>query len=143
MSPACVTGSLRSPRWASVSLLPVEPIHTFIFSSIECQTRNKHQGDSEAIPGLGKRPAWPPDSCVAGKLEGSCSGCGAWPPSASAWADAQKRATKSRNEGKEAPTLAVRGARGLGIFSLTAIRKKFHKCLWHISVLSTWGALSG
>lgn len=69
MSPACVTGSLRSPRWASVSLLPIEPIHTFIFSSIECQTRSKHQGDSEPHP----RP-WEASSLASDELCGKKAG---------------------------------------------------------------------
>lgn len=40
---------------------------------------------------------------------------------------------------REPVTLAVREGGGLGIFRLTAVRKKFHKCLPHSSVFSVPG----
>lgn len=107
------------PRMCNqLPLLPSEPINTFIFSSIECQTCNKHQGDSEAHP----RP-WevsslaPPVPCVAGKLKGGGLGL---PRGSSASSDARKRAPESRTERKAALTLAACGAQAWG-FSVSLL----------------------
>lgn len=94
------------------------------------------------IPGPGEHPAWSPCSQSGRKtgreaaLRGEDGKFGfslrRRPQTP------QKRATESRIKGKGALTLAVRGAGAgsLGIFSLTVARKKFHKCLWHISAFS-------
>lgn len=130
------------PSLASASLLPVEPIHTFIFSSTECQTRNTHQGDSEPHPRPWEASSLAPYELCGGKAGGKQVRTVRVGGVASLCVPLGRRSEegdKEQKRGEGSPDLGVRGARGLGIFSLTAVRKKFHKCLWHISVLSVLG----